>query len=255
MNLDLNKLFTLIRNYIDNKFTNSIGTTNSSLRDEWIKSELLNFKNGLKILDAGAGEAKYKKYCSHLDYVAQDIAVYQGTGNKEGLQTGDRDYSNLDIISDIYNIPVEDKSFDIVLCTEVIEHIVDPVKVFSELNRILKNDGILIITAPFNSLTHYAPFHYSTGFSRYFYEFHLPLNGFQILLLEPNGNYFEYLAQELRRIKSISQKYSNQEISILGKIFIKAVLNLLKKSLATDSGSDELLCYGYHVKCRKVKSI
>ena len=249
------KLFNLFSNYVDLKLTNSIGTNNSSKREEWIKSELLNFKKGLKILDAGAGEAQYKKYCLHLDYTAQDIAVYEGSGNQVGFQTGERDYSNLDIISDINNIPVEDDSFDIVLCSEVIEHITDPVKVFSELNRVLKKDGILIVTAPFNSLTHCAPFHYSTGFSRYFYEHHLPLNGFEILLLEPNGNYFDYLAQELRRTKNIAQKYSNHEISILGKIFIKAVLNLLKKSTASDIGSDELLCYGYHVKCRKVASI
>ena len=248
------KLFNLISNYIDIRLTDSIGSNNGSKREEWIKSELQNFEKGLKILDAGAGEAQYKKYCLHLDYTAQDIAVYEGVGNQEGFQTGERDYSNLDIISDIYDIPVEDGSFDIVLCSEVIEHITDPVKVFSEINRVLKKDGILIITAPFNSLTHYAPFHYSTGFSRYFYEFHLPLNGFEILLLKPNGNYFEYLAQELRRIKSVSQQYSNQQIGILGKIFIKAVLNLLKKSSASDNGSYDLFCYGYHVKCRKVAS-
>ncbi|WGI17639.1 class I SAM-dependent methyltransferase [Methanonatronarchaeum sp. AMET-Sl] len=52
---------------------------------------------------------------------------------------------NLDKVS----IPFEDNQFDIVIFTEVLEHIfAPPSKVLNEINRILKNNGKLIISVP-----------------------------------------------------------------------------------------------------------
>lgn len=46
-------------------------------------------------------------------------------------------------------LPVEDESFDFVLCCEVIEHMeVDPMFMMSEINRVLKPNGVLILTTP-----------------------------------------------------------------------------------------------------------
>jgi len=56
------------------------------------------------------------------------------------------------------------------MCIEVIEHVEDPQLVFKEFSRLLKKDGVLILTAPFNSLTHYSPYHYATGFSKFYYQ-------------------------------------------------------------------------------------
>lgn len=69
-----------------------------------------------RILDAGAGELAYKHFCSHLHYVSQDFAQYDGKGNASGLQMGTWDQSNLDIISDITSIPEKDASFDAIMC-------------------------------------------------------------------------------------------------------------------------------------------
>jgi SAM-dependent methyltransferase len=45
--------------------------------------------------------------------------------------------------------PFEDKTFDMVLCSEVIEHLVhSPINMICEINRVLKDDGILILTTP-----------------------------------------------------------------------------------------------------------
>jgi hypothetical protein len=76
---------------------------------------------GARLLDAGAGECQYKNYCGHLKYVSQDVAIYDGKGER-GLQTGIWDLSQIDIVSDILDIPELDASFDAVLCTEVLEH-------------------------------------------------------------------------------------------------------------------------------------
>jgi ubiquinone/menaquinone biosynthesis C-methylase UbiE len=191
-----------------------VGTNNKLTRENWLKSTLEKIPSGYRILDAGAGELQYKKYCSHLDYVSQDFGQYDGDGDNKGLQTGKWDNSQLDIVSDITAIPEPDKSFDAIMCIEVFEHLPDPIAAIKEFSRLIKDDGVIILTAPFCSLTHFAPHHYYSGFNRYFYEKHLTENNFEIIEISLNGNYFEYMAQELMCIPSCANRYSGMGISI-----------------------------------------
>lgn len=46
------------------------------------------------------------------------------------------------------NIPYEDKYFDKVLCSEVVEHVLDPREVLKEISRVMKDDGILSLSIP-----------------------------------------------------------------------------------------------------------
>lgn len=227
-----------------------VGLTNESTRVKWIETTLKKIPAGSLLLDAGAGETQFKKFCGHLQYVSQDFGQYDGTGDT-GLQTGTWDNTKLDIVSDITEIPRPDQSFDAVMCTEVFEHIPDPIAALREFDRLLKKDGYLLITAPFASLTHFAPYHFATGFNRYFYEHHLGLLGFEILDLQQNGNYFEYIAQEIQRIKYVGKKYTGKKFTLFDRIFVHLPLLTLKKMSKADSGSKELLCYGVHVFARK----
>lgn len=237
------------------KFTDfanpTVGLSNETTRQQWLKRTLKNIPKGAKILDAGAGEQQFKKYCKHLKYISQDIAEYDGKGNDKGLQTKKWDFGKLDIISDITDIPRPDKSFDAIMCTEVFEHIPDPIKAFDEFKRLLKPKGDLIITAPFASLTHFAPYHYYTGFNTYFYQHHLERLGFEIIEIKRNGNYFDYLGQEFQRLPVIGSKYTGKSMNLIEKVARLIVLNLLSKYASSNSGSEELLCFGVHVWARK----
>ena len=133
---------------------------NEQNRIDWVKQTLQELPKGLRILDAGAGEQQFKQYCSHLNYVSQDFAAYDPKQLKKGLQMPAWDYGKLDIVSDINNIPEPNESFDAILCTEVFEHIPEPIKAITEFSRLIKKNGTLIITAPFCSMTHFAPYHY-----------------------------------------------------------------------------------------------
>lgn len=233
----------------------TVGMHNEKTRVEWIKKTLKKIPKGSRILDAGAGEQQFKKFCSHLEYVSQDFAKYNGKGDNRGLQTKIWNNSNLDIVSDITSIPVPDHSFDAIMCTEVFEHISDPVLAIQEFSRIIKKGGYLLLTAPFCSLTHFSPFHYYSGFNKYFYNKHLSNFGFKIVEIKNNGNYFEYLAQEIRRLPSMQTKYTfEQKPNILELIAIKIILYFLEKSSKKDRKSNELLCFGYQVFARKIKN-
>lgn len=224
-----------------------VGLQNENNRNLWVEKTLKNLPAGLEILDAGAGESQYKKFCGHLKYTSQDFGEYDGKGNSSGLQTKEWDNTKLDIVSDIINIPVDDNSFDVILCTEVFEHLPDPVSAVKEFSRILRPGGSLIATAPFCSLTHFAPYHFSTGFNKYFYEHNLSKFNFVIKEITPNGNYFEYIAQEIRRIRSMAKEYSGPRWNFLVKLLVAPLLGILKILSLNDRGSSELLCFGYHV--------
>ena len=120
------------------------GTNNKVNRDKWLEKTLSKISPGARILDAGAGELQYKKYCSHLNYVSQDFCRYEGKGNGKGLQAGEWNTSKVDILSDIISIPEKDASFDAILCVEVFEHLPDPIKAINEFARLLKSGGISI---------------------------------------------------------------------------------------------------------------
>ncbi len=52
------------------------------------------------------------------------------------------------VLGDIVNLPFKDNSFDVVIATEILEHIPNYQKAISELNRITKPNGHIIITFP-----------------------------------------------------------------------------------------------------------
>ena len=59
-----------------------------------------------------------------------------------------------DIVCDAHYIPIEDNSFDGVWIQAVLEHVVEPIKVVSEIYRVLKSDGIVYAETPFMQQVH-----------------------------------------------------------------------------------------------------
>ena len=229
----------------------STGTLNSRSRDLWVKTEIATIPNKAKILDAGSGEQKYRKFCKQLTYISQDNVAYDGIGDGYGGHVTNWSYGPTDYVCDITQIPVESQHFDAVLCTEVLEHLPDPVKAIKELTRVLRPGGRLLLTAPFCSFTHFSPYFYSTGFSQNWYIYHLNKLGYTHIELTPNGNFFEYLAQEIRRLPIMCQRYTSTSDKWLERLAIFILLIFLEKCSSSDTKSNEYACYGWHVKAIK----
>ena len=96
------------------------------------------------LLDLGAGNQPFKEwYLSLADKcVSVDVAPAPG----------------LDVLSMAAPLPFESASFDTVLCTSVLEHVHDAEAAVSEIARVLKPGGRIIITVPFLYPTHEAPY-------------------------------------------------------------------------------------------------
>jgi len=206
-----------------------IGTDNDKNREKWLIDVLKRIPAGSRILDAGAGKLRFKPFCSYLKYVSQDFARYNGQGDGAGLQMGQWSQSNLDIVSDITQIPQPNDQYDAILCTEVFEHIPDPNAAIKEFYRLLKKGGQLIITAPFCCGTHFAPFYYYSGFSKYFYENYLLQYDFEIKEIKYNGNFFDYIAQEIRRMPTMAKAFTNTKVYLWEYLILFMNLLILRR--------------------------
>jgi len=219
---------------------------NEHFRQQWLKEALAALPVGARILDAGAGELRNKEYCVHLSYVSQDFCQYDGQRGGavgEGLQDDHWDTSRIDLVGDITAIPAPAASFDVILCSEVLEHVPEPTHALDEFNRLLKPGGILIITAPFGSNVHMAPYHFCTGFSKYWYEYHLPLRSFQITKLVPNGDWYAVLRQELSRLGGLERQRGNWSWPLA---YAYSLLGMAYFKLRGDKHAQDLACFGWH---------
>lgn len=92
-------------------------------------------KNSLFVLDFSPSRSLYRKWKKqkNIHYTATDLS---------GNFIADAKY-------DITSIDKEDNSFDLIICYHILEHIIDDEKAMSELYRVLKPNGTLLIQTPF----------------------------------------------------------------------------------------------------------
>jgi SAM-dependent methyltransferase len=171
-------------------------------RDRWVAGIADQLEGGTRILDIGAGTCRYRHLFAHCQYETQDFMQFEGS--EDGLFTySDWSYDQIDYVCDATEIPVEKGSFDAVLCTEVLEHVPNPIMVLGEIARILKPGGKAFVTAPLGSGLHQEPYHFYGGFTPHFYREFLTEFGFNSIVVQPNGRFFRLLLQEIHRAVGI----------------------------------------------------
>lgn len=166
---------------------------NPKIRDDWIENIAKTIPSGSKIIDISAGNKPYMSLFSHCDYFSHEFE-----GNKNILDSfrgeKDKDINNHDYYGDICNLPIDDEIFDYVLCTEVLEHVPEPIKAIQELSRICKKGGHIIITTPFTSGLHQEPYHFYSGFSPYFYEYVADKFNLKVKEIKSQGDFFKLMS-------------------------------------------------------------
>ncbi|MEP7358089.1 MAG: class I SAM-dependent methyltransferase, partial [Anaerolineales bacterium] len=144
---------------------------------------------GSRLLDAGAGDGRFQAEFAHTRYTGVDLAV------------GDvaTDYSGLDAICTLTGLPFSSAAFDAALCTQVLEHVPEPLQVLQEIYRVLRPGGRLFLSAPQSWHQHQKPhdyFRYTSFGLRYLFQ----RAGFVVESIEPMGGYFWFLAFQLQNM-------------------------------------------------------
>jgi SAM-dependent methyltransferase len=102
-----------------------------------------------------------------------------------------------DIIADVACVPVGNECIDAVFCTEVLEHVAQPEVVLKESGRILKPNGLLVLSVPFLYRIHADPHDYQR-LTAYQLEHYLSIAGFENITVKAQGYYFTVLADMVR---------------------------------------------------------
>jgi SAM-dependent methyltransferase len=92
------------------------------------------FPEPIRLLDLGCGEKVYEKLFPAARYVGIDYT-------REGTRA--------DVVADAAAIPFPDDAFDLVVCSELLEHVYPIERVLSELKRVCKPGGYVYISTPF----------------------------------------------------------------------------------------------------------
>ncbi len=141
-------------------------------------------------LDCGCGSVPY--YEIYKDQVNEVICT--------DWQQTKHDNQHVDVYSDLNEgLNFEDRSFDTVLLTDVLEHIYTPAKLINDIFRVLKPGGKVIIAVPFLYKIHEEPYDYHR-----YTEFSLRRmcqeSGLRIIEFEPYGTYFDVLFDTVNKV-------------------------------------------------------
>ena len=107
---------------------------------------LLASDRGAAVLDVGCGEQPFRRMieAAGCRYVGMDV-VENRTGS-------------VDIVSTLEAVPAPSAPYSLILCTEVLEHVVDIGAAFEGLRRLAAAGGAVVLTVPFVFPLHMEPY-------------------------------------------------------------------------------------------------
>lgn len=205
-----------------------------------LKSVINEYAKG-NVLDVGCGNKPYEEIFTDKSKTYTGCDVVQSDKHK------------VDVICPATELKFEDNSFETVFSTQVIEHVSDPFKMLSEINRVLKVNGCLILSAPFSWELHEEPYDFYR-YTKYGLLAMLEQSGFQVLSILPNGGKWAAIIQLNLNIIYSTFKKKTLTAKLLKALFTKLGFTSLVNSLALlieKKHFDDLLTLNYVVVARK----
>ena len=154
-----------------------------------------------KLLDLGCG--KVPLYAAYKDYSSENICIDWGNSLHKN--------PHLDYEYDLnQKLVLDDSQFDTIILSDVLEHIRKPELLWSEMSRVMKDDGKIIMSVPFYYWLHEQPHDYFR-YTKFALQSLAEEAGFKVIFLEPYGGAPEILADVLSKLLRV--------IPVIGKPF------------------------------------
>lgn len=134
-------------NWIDNQLKKEIDPA-FALRADFIaqKTALIKPK---KILDVGCGRGFYLKLLSVFPFVEKIVGVEINPNYADMAKSLVKNDKKAKVtVGSIYQLPFTDNYFDVVIASEILEHLTDEKTALKEIKRVLKSGGTLLLTVP-----------------------------------------------------------------------------------------------------------
>lgn len=240
VNLIYNRLYKRKKGYF---ILDVIDVSRAYIR-KFIEKAAKETKKGSIVLDVGAGERIWQHLFKHCDYKTQDKCVGEPMWN----------YSKIDYKSDATKIPIEDSVVDVVILTQVLEHIPEPECALREMNRILKNHGKIYITVPLGWREHETPYDFYR-YTSFGIKYLLEKTGFKLISLEKQGGYFKHMGMKLWAFIQLPFMNRNNLLTTPLKLFFVPCLTLFSLICYVVDGLDKEkeMTLGFMVVAEKKK--
>jgi SAM-dependent methyltransferase len=195
------------------------------------------------VLDVGCGAQPYRPLIPHS-------ARYVGIDTERAEE--DFGYKIPDTVYfEGSEWPVDSGSIDAVLCTETLEHVLEPLRFLAEAHRCLRPGGRLLMTVPFAARWHFIPYDY-WRFTPAGLEYLLERSGFSGIAVYARGNAatvaaYKVMALFLPLLLPQSHGPARQLIRVLAlaSIPVVALTALIGRLTLLGRGGDD--CLGYTV--------
>ena len=228
---------------VDHEKTNSILLNNLHI-DLLLKHN--QYMKGI-LLDAGCGEKPYSLIYEKI--TEKSIGV--------DVEYGIHDQKAVDVFASLDQLPFPDCMFDTVLCTNVLEHIAENGKSFSELSRVLKDNGYMILSVPFLYPAHEIPHDYYR-YSFYGLKYQMEKNGLTIKKMIPLGGVGMMIIVycNLFLCKFLKMKMLNFIACILQEGVYKIYRGVCLDHLISkeDKGMMKIISTGYFIVAQKCRN-
>jgi SAM-dependent methyltransferase len=164
--------------------------------------------DGARVLDAGAGESPYRDYFSRSRYNSTDFCRVE------------KQYSKISYICNLENISASSDTYDLVFCSQTLEHVPEPRIVLKEIHRVLKPNGQLWLTAPLFFPEHEIPYDFYR-YTRFGLSHLLQGAGFKIESIEWLEGYFGTFAYQLKEAaRSLPIRPEAYRLGLLGILIV-----------------------------------
>ena len=168
----LKSMWTSIKKLLDDTYLHPRHISRREIAN-FVRAEGPRLKG--RLLDVGCGKKPYGRLLPNVQqHFGSDMP-----STMHGLE-------HADLFASALALPFPDRTFDSVLCTEVLEHTPDPATGLREMARVAKPDALLLLTVPASEQLHEKPYDYCR-FTCYWLEYLLDETGWEILRLRPRG--------------------------------------------------------------------
>jgi SAM-dependent methyltransferase len=166
-----------------------------------------------RLLDVGCGDKPYE----HIfrPFVTEYVGI-EHEATFAATSAGSRERKP-DVLYDGKRLPFEDRSFDTVLNVQVLEHTPHPAALVCEMARVLADDGLLIVTAPFGFRLHEEPhdyFRYSPHGLRQLCED----AGLEVVRVEQQGSLWSVVGHKINSYLALHVAHLEGLAQTMGKL-------------------------------------